>query len=226
MRKCIHFGLLCALLVQVACAADMGDVDRTQPGKLKKSVFEHEWYYRQTVIGVPFTTGITFIGEQSILERVRWEISEEFLTAYRSYERVENSEVPSQLPGTHYQGAPIAAFRITSHFDVSRTYNEATGEQTNLINENNYDRPWYDRDYIRVDWSQNLLANFDFMAGGSEGLGVRTQGASYVVTDPNHPDAPVFGIGKSNNWKDYRDPFQWGELDSVDYFDITQKLIQ
>ncbi len=224
MKTLIRISLLFISVSLCACAADMGDLDRTQPGKLKKSVFNHEWYYRQTVIGVPFTTGITFIGEQSILERIRWEISEDFLTAYRSYERVADSEAPSQLPGMPYQGAPIAAFRIVNHFDVARTYNEATGEQTNVIVENGVDRPWYDRSYIRVDWSQNLLANFDFMAGGHEGLGVRTQSASYTVTDPNHPDAPVFGINTKNKWVDSRDPFEWGELDSVDYFDITQKL--
>ena len=98
-------------------------------------------YYRQTVVDVPFTAGMTFIGEQSILERMRWEISEDRLTAYRSYERVQDSEAPSNLPGTAYQGAPIAAFPIIAHFDVQRVYNEATGEQSNVIVENTTDRP-------------------------------------------------------------------------------------
>ena len=224
MKKIVHLGWVCALAMLSACAADVGDVDRTQPGKLKKSIFESEWHYRQTVIGVPFTSGVTFIGEQSSLERVRWEISEDHLTAYRSYERVHGSETPSQLPGTEYQGAPIAAFAITSHFDVQRIYNDATGEQTNVVVEDSSDLPWYDREYIRVDWSQNLLANFEFIAGGSSGLGVRSQSASYAVTDPDSPDAPVFGVQTRKGWKDYRDPFEWGTLDSVDYFDITQKI--
>ena len=42
----------------------------------------------------PLHRGMTFIGEQSILERMRWEISEDRLTAYRSYERVQDSEAP------------------------------------------------------------------------------------------------------------------------------------
>ncbi len=207
-----------------ACAGDVGDIDRTQPGKLKKSALDGEWYYRQTVVDVPYGTGVTFVGEQSVLERIRWEVSEEFLTAYRTYERVEGSEKPSQLPGTTYQGAPVAAFRILKHFDVSRSYNEATGEQTNVLEENDYDRPWYERAYMRVDWSQNLLADFDFLAGGASGLSVLAQSASYAVTDPASPDAPVFATKQGASWQDYRDPKVWGALDSVDYFDLTLKL--
>ena len=168
---------------------------------------------------------MTFIGEQSILERMRWEISEDRLTAYRSYERVQDSEAPSALPGTAYQGAPIAAFPVISHFDVQRIYNEATGEQSNVIVENTTDRPWYEREYIRVDWSTNLLANFDFMAGGESGLGITAQSASYAVTNPSDSDAPVFAVKSGPDaWTDYRDPMQWGQLESVDYFDITTKL--
>ena len=48
-------------------------------------------------------------------------------------------------------------FKILSHFDVKREYNAGTGEQTNVISENTTDRPWYDRDYMRVDWSVNLV---------------------------------------------------------------------
>ena len=212
-------------MLYVGACAGIGDLDRTQPGKLKKSALEGEWYYRQTVTDVPYTAGMTFIGEQSVLERIRWEISEEQLTAYRSYERVQDSEAPSELPGMDYQGAPIAAFPIVSHFDVKRVYNEATGEQTNVIVENSSDRPWYDREYVRVDWSLNLLANFDFMAAGQSGLGISTQSASYAVTNPSDPDAPVFGVAQPDgSWVDYRDPMRWGELSRVDYFDITTKL--
>ncbi len=208
----------------VSCAGDVDTIDRTQPGKLRKSALAGEWYFRQTIVDVPYTTGVTFVGEQSLLERMRFEISEDFLTAYRTYERVQGAEVPSELPGQTYQGAPVAAFRILKHFDVSRVYAAETGEQTNVLEENDYDRPWYDREYVRVDWSQNLLANFDFLAGGEEGLGVLAQSASYVVTDPKSPDAPVFGQRDGDGWRDYRDPVQWGNLASVDYFDVTLKL--
>ena len=56
-----------------------------------------------------------------------------------------------------YFGAPIAAYRILSHFDIQRQYNPTTGEEINVIVENTTDRLWWDREYIRVDWSQNLM---------------------------------------------------------------------
>lgn len=220
-----HLALLTvAAAFTLSCAADVEDIDRTQPGKLKKSALVGEWYFRQTVVDVPYTSGVTFIGEQSALDRVRWEISEDLLTAYRSYERVTGAEQPSQLDGVPYQGAPVAAFRILRHFDVVRNYNEATGEQSNVISENDYDRPWYERDYIRVDWSTNLVGNFELLAAGDSGLGVLTQSASYVVTHPNDPDAPVFAQRRGEGWRDVRDPMVWGKMDAIDYFDMTLKL--
>ena len=52
MKKAFHCGWLCVTMTLSACAADMGDLDRTQAGKLKKSIFEGQWYHRQTVIGL------------------------------------------------------------------------------------------------------------------------------------------------------------------------------
>jgi hypothetical protein len=208
-----------------ACAGDVGDIDRTQPGKIRKSALDGEWYYRQTIVDLPYTAGITFIGEQSwYLERIKWEISEDFLTGYRSYERVTGTDIPSTPEGQVYQGAPLAAFKITKQFDVVRRYSEATGEQQNVIEENDVDRPWYEREYMRVDWSQNLIANFEFLAGGEAGLGVISQASSYAVTDPNDPDAPVFATRSGDAWTDYRDPMDWGTLERADYFDLTHKL--
>mgnify|MGYP001365428593 CR=1 FL=1 len=97
MNKAQKIVALCLLAVPIACSVGVGDIDRSQPGKIKKEALQGEWYYRQTVIDVPFTGGVTFVGEQSILERVHFEISENVLTAYRSYEKVEGSEIPSQI---------------------------------------------------------------------------------------------------------------------------------
>ena len=52
-------------------------------------------------------------------------------------------------------GLPLLIFAIYSHFDVKREYNAGTGEQTNVIAENTTDRPWEERQYMRVDWSTN-----------------------------------------------------------------------
>jgi hypothetical protein len=145
---------------------DVGDIDRTQPNKVDKSVFTDggEWFFRQTVIDMPATSGVSFIGEQGQTHRVVWEIEENFLFAYRSYPFMDGADGHVR-PGTGpYRDNPIAAFAIQAHFDVNRQYNAATGEQTNVIVENVLDRPWYDREFMRVDWSQNLIADFQFSA--------------------------------------------------------------
>ncbi|MDP2345842.1 MAG: hypothetical protein Q8O67_33185 [Deltaproteobacteria bacterium] len=169
---------LAAAISLVAGCPGIGDVDRTQPDRVEKTIFKNadgtpkEFYYRQTVIDVPATSGVTFIGEQGDTERVTFEVTENFLYAYRSYgwlQNVEGGAVDDEQgdgyvrPGTGpYQGAPLAAFAIKSHFDIKRAYNPSTGEQTNVIVEDGSDRPWYDRDYIRVDWSTNQIADFRF----------------------------------------------------------------
>ena len=157
----------------------IGDVDRTNPDKVLKSTFFNDdgtpasYYFRQTVIDVPATSGVTFIGEQSDTELVVFEITEDYLYARRAYGFLQNDSAEGAVdgnqgdgyvrPGTGtYDGAPIAAFRIQSHFDVKRQYNPQTGEQTNVLYEDSSDRPWYQRDYIRVDWSSNVVADFRF----------------------------------------------------------------
>lgn len=167
-------------VVAAAAACTIGDIDRTQPEKVKKSTFfledgttPAEYFYRQTIIDVPATNGVTFVGYQSDTDRVVFQITEDFLFAYRSYGWLPNEAPQGALdgnqgdgyvrPGTGaYQGAPMAAFRIESHFDVKRQYNPATGEQTNVIVEDMQDRAWYDRAYMRVDWSTNHVADLRF----------------------------------------------------------------
>ena len=132
------------------CAQDLGDVVRTQPRALKKSVFRtynddgsyRAWYFRQTVVEVPFSTAATWVGEQTEVEKVFWEITEKTLYAYRTHEYVKGAEKDYQRPATGgFKGAAVAAFAIESHFDIKREYNPSTGEQTNVIAENTTDRP-------------------------------------------------------------------------------------
>ena len=60
-------------------------------------------------------------------------------------------------------GQPLAVYPIVSHFDVIRSYNPSTGKQSNVLVENTTDRPWYDRDFIRVNWSQQKLPSLTFL---------------------------------------------------------------
>ena len=66
--------LLGASVLASGCAQDVGDIDRTQPNKLRKEVFvgdpadptdNPEWYMRQTIVGTPgtaFRTSSTSLG--------------------------------------------------------------------------------------------------------------------------------------------------------------------
>jgi hypothetical protein len=185
MRLSLLPGLLAAAVLGTGCFG-VGDIDRTQPDKVKKSIFKNadgspkEYFYRQTIIDVPATNGVSFIGEQGETDRVVFQVTENVLYVYRSYGYLQNAaggdvDVPGNQgdgyvrPGTGpYQGTPLAAFPILSHFDVQRQYNPATGEQTNVIVENMSDRPWYDREFMRVNWAANMVADFRF--GGAAAL--------------------------------------------------------
>ncbi len=146
------------------CAGEVVDVDRTSPNKIQKSLFEGEWYFNPTVVETEFNQGLLFEGLMGGADRIRWDIREDVLVANRSYATLENAEEGS-TESTDFQGTTVAMFPIESHFDVIRDYNSATGEESNVIVENTTDRPWFERDYIRVDWSQNLVATSYNLSG-------------------------------------------------------------
>ncbi len=152
-----------ALAQSLAGCAGQGDIDRTQPDKIPKSMFFQAdgktpkvFYYRQTYVEVPVTSGWAFEGTMGNMDKVRFDIQENYLYGYRSYDYIPGASSPL-ASGSNNQDTPLVVFKILSHFDVKRDYNPGTGEQTNVILENTTDRPWYDRDYMRVDWSNNLV---------------------------------------------------------------------
>ena len=169
------FAALLSAGLLAGCAETTGEIDRTQPDRVEKSLFSGEWYYRPTVIDAPYTSAVTFVGDQGPLERIVWDIQEDHLYAYRSYEHVENAErsgfrSDAELrgetgDGVRFFGDAVAAFRIESHFDVKRAYNASTGEPGNLLVEDTQDRPWYERQYMRVRWSDNALPHYWFTMG-------------------------------------------------------------
>ncbi len=183
MRKFGKFAATAALVLAglYGCAGDVTLIDRTQPNRVDKSIFTGEWYFRPSVIEVDFNQGILFEGLEGDMDRVKWKIEQDQLIAYRSYEILYDAEGEAHTgtgtPG--FQGPPVAAFAIASHFDVIRDYNAATGEQTPVLVENTTDRPWYERQYMRVDWSQNLLNNTWSIEGAVQAL----SGAPYYVQE-------------------------------------------
>lgn len=169
-------------------------VNRVQPNVVEKKTFDGEWYFLQTVIDTPYSAGFTFVGEQGSLEKVKWEVQEEFLIARRSYEHIAGSEA-NGIADDSEANAPIAVYRISSHFDIRRDYNSVTGEEFNVIGENTTDRPWYQREYMRVDWSQNLANAVDIFAIARLIDGIEAEPVSYFVQDiqdENHPHRPKF----------------------------------
>ncbi len=192
MRRTTTAWIIAAALAAtwpLGCTEELGDIDRTQPNYVKKSDLEGTWYYLQTVVKVPPTSTFTFEGETSRTEKIRWSIQEDYLIGYRSYPMVPGAEDHSTAGpdyyGEDYQENPVVAFRILKHFDRIREYNPTTGEEGNVLVENDSDRPWFERDFIRVDWSENLVTNFDFISEASTVTNLQY----FVPEEAGGPDA-------------------------------------
>ena len=169
---------------------------------------------------------------------MRWVIDEDYLYAYRDYELFEGADGDDSTPGEHI-GHPVAAFGIEKHFDIRRSYNPNTGEEQNVLVENASDRRWYERDYMRVDWSRNLLPGyFGQITNLYEifGLWNRESAALYVQDASEFPDgwAPRFNFMPCNGIDDTSDACQgtdrdWANdypQDQLYHFDfVTQDLL-
>ncbi|MEM7137463.1 MAG: zinc-dependent metalloprotease [Myxococcota bacterium] len=172
----VRFALLLAGLAIAAmgCTNGAATANRVQPNLVDKDMFEGEWWVTQTVIDANAeATGVTWTGdtgwdlsldagESGSLGRIRWVIDEDFLFAFRSYELVAGSNPDGN--DENFRGQPLAAFEIIDHVDVRPQYNEVTGETRNVIEENTEDRRWFEREFMRVDWSENQVKSFFFPA--------------------------------------------------------------
>ncbi|MBN8611556.1 MAG: zinc-dependent metalloprotease [Deltaproteobacteria bacterium] len=213
MLRTIRSMLLLTALMAVIASPGCGDprepINQIQPGAIEKSVFAGEWYFQQTVIDSPYSAGFTFVGEQGRLERVRWEVQETFLLARRTYEWIDGAE-PAGIGGDQVQqGSVVAAYRIQSHFDIRRQYNPVTGEELNVVSENATDRPWYERQFMRVDWSTNLANATDVFAISRILDGIQMSPVQYSPTNPNDPNAPRFERSAAGD---------------VNYIDVTNRM--
>jgi len=211
-RRFVRVGLLAALaLWLVGCATEVGDIDRTEPDKIKKSDLRGVWYMVMTVVDAPVPTPFSFNGEMNFGGGVKviFDIQEEHLVAYPISEvYIEGAEKPWKSAKIRnywdegkseefmdiFLGQPIAAYAITSHFDVIREYNAQTGDQSNVIVEDEDDRYWYEREYIRVDWSDNAVSDLMFLAA------VDSSSVDYYVQEyeVDNPDAFEMTEGSIN----------------------------
>ena len=227
MKRLLLAGtMLVAALVASGCTKSEPPRSFVQPNALRKADFNGTWYYNATVIDAPPTNGTVYEGQYGELSKIKWVISEDTLFAVRAYPFVYNQE-EAQTPGTvhgnvdgsdTYEGEPLAAWRITSHFDIIRDYNPSTGEETNRIIESQ-ERPWNEREYFRVDWSQNLAPDYSGIGLFWTFDGVDVTELSYYVSDPTSPDAMHTERADAN---DADLGFAAGEMN---FLDITAQLI-
>ena len=176
LNRSLVFAFAVLLPLAAACTKGGPSVDRTQPNLVDKSIFEGEWWLAQTVIQADAdASGPTWAGDMGdadlaldaegkskTLGRIRWVIDEGFLFAFRSFELVDGANGDGSDP--EFRGQPLAAFEILDHVDVRPQYNPTTGETLNIVEENTEDRRWYERKFMRVDWSKNQVRSFFFAA--------------------------------------------------------------
>ena len=156
------------LSATAGCTEDQAPRSYVQANVVDKDVFEGIWYYRACVIRTDDESGdmafpgdcsadwINFAGGVAV-PRIRWMIDRDFLYAMRAYEYVAGANVEN----APLFGEPVLAFKILSHFDIRRDYNPTTGEEVNVLVENDYDQHWSQRQFMRVDWSENLIVTMD-----------------------------------------------------------------
>ncbi len=221
--KFLAFSTGVLVAAMASCAPEVNSIDRTQPNALSKTMFSGLWYHRATVVEADPDASIVE-GIVSNLEKIRWEITEDLLIAYRSYEFVPYAEGLTD-EGRDFFGSPVAAFPIESHFDIQREYNRTTGVETNVISENTTDRPWNERQYIRVDWSENLVGQSTEFAIGFSNYPSGTLSGEAAVKyyvqgqEETSPDRPVFT-------EDYFDITNVYNIEPSTYFCLLLQLYQ
>ncbi len=206
------------------CAGERDPINQVNLGAMPKAFFvgeklsdasdDPEFYFRTTVVDVSAGAGSEALFTSSDSQptvRIRWEITESKLLARLAYELIANTDAkgtngapredePRSGKGigrTTTDGQIVAAFTIQKQFDIRKSYLEATGEEMNVVVENDRDRPWSEREWIRVDWSQNLVTDaYDLDAVSQMGIygGVTWSPVAVNVQDPASADAPVFDM--------------------------------
>jgi hypothetical protein len=244
MKRLVSFlALVVAALAPAAgCNDGLDPIDRVQTNLVDKSIFEGEWWFTQTYIDVNGEEALTGVFDNypvadwgSVayhpierpwagnypLGRIRWVIDENTLFAFRSYELIDGGNDDGRDP--NFRGQPLAAYRIVNHVDVRQDYDPITGELTNVRVEDTSDRQWYDRRFMRVDWSVNLIST-PFIGADQGGA------PPYDIEPLAHPELPkawepsFVRIGQD---PEYRFADEWADADAetIHYMSfVTQSL--
>ena len=89
MPRSRKLSVVAAIVLLAACAQERPPINLVQPNVVRKADLEGEWYTQQTVIDMETSTNLDVIGSVAFydLERIRWEIQENYLYARRSFEK-------------------------------------------------------------------------------------------------------------------------------------------
>ncbi|MEM9068497.1 MAG: hypothetical protein AAGE52_08320 [Myxococcota bacterium] len=249
MKRSVISLIALTTLLATACS-DEPPVNRVGVNVVDKGLFTGSWYYSRVVIDVDYeAAGVgTYPGDaasdfvdptvfNTSMPRIRWVIDEDFLFAYRDYEIIEGINPDGEGDGeaTH----PVAAFEIESHFDIRRAYSTTTGEEQNVLVENTTDRRWYEREYMRVDWSMNHLpAYYGQIANLFEVIGFYNREPSelYIQGQSDFPESwrPTFDFmgcqglddeseSCSREERDWAEDYAAGDLYHFSF--VTQELL-
>ncbi len=219
-----------ACVLGSGCAEQRPAIDRVNAGAISKHFFvgadlsdasdDPQFYWRNYVVSASAAQSLIGVGSWGGVDRIKWEVTEGLLIARKAYQiatgQDQSAQIDPNAPGAvdpygaklvpAESGTVVAAYNITSHFDIRRSYNPQTGEELNIIEENTTDRPWNQREYMRIDWSTNMVDDpmWEDMFTGKVFGKITVTSLQYAVTDPRSDDAPHF------------------ETDAG-YFDITNK---
>ncbi|MBS2014513.1 MAG: zinc-dependent metalloprotease [Deltaproteobacteria bacterium] len=213
--------------VSVGCAAERDPINHVQPNAVPKSFFlgdnlqdssdDPEFRMKSVTIDTSVGQSEYGIGEFSAVDRIRWEVTEGMLLGRRAYQEAPNADGRAKPGDRANAGTIVAAFKILKHFDIRYDYNPSTGEEANVIVENDSDRPWNQRDYMRVDWSRNLVDSTNDQSRFWKTA--RVTPVEYNVTDPSSEDAPHMEVDTgyldvTNKFTVEPDPinFSWGSI--------------
>lgn len=254
MGSAMKWQWFAALLISAAsistagCAVAADEVNRVQTNLVDKSMFEGEWWYGTSVIDAqgdsadifsagmaPFSgdMGWTDVGLNSgggVMPRIRWVIDQNFLYAFRAYELVDGGNDNGRAED--FRGQPLAAFKIEAHVDVRQEYNAVTGEPTNVTVENTTDRRWYERQFMRVDWSQNLITSFYVGSLQEDALYhmAELESVPFQFEDGAHPEFPASyepQFVRVSQDPDYRFAAEWpaADADKVHFMSFVSQQI-
>ena len=137
---------LIAVMMAVSCTTERSAVDKSDELALDKRLFEGEFFFRQTIVDLPYTADYAFIGESSSGKVVKWKITENWLIAYSIWDKLTSIDTNEVVDVNE---TPIVAYPIAAHYDIVPSENPTTGEALPVLTPNT-DRPWNERRYFSL----------------------------------------------------------------------------